>query len=135
MNLGRAACNRCVIAFLLSITGALCVPTAVSSSGTATPGAGRVVELRIVARKPEGGARTVRATRGERIVLAVRTDEAMTLHVHGYEVRARVTPGHVARIAVLASAVGRFPVTAHLDEPGQAHRREPTLLYLEVHPE
>jgi hypothetical protein len=106
-------------------------PVGVSKAGT-----DRIVELRIAARKPEGGARTIGAVRGERIILQIRSDEEMTIHVHGYDIRQKVTPGVAARMALVAGTVGRFPVTAHLpDSVSGAHGREPTLLYLEVHPE
>ena len=96
----------------------------------------RVVEVRIVARKAEGGARTVRARRGEMIALRFSTDEKMVVHVHGYDVHRAVTPGAVADLTILARHVGRFPVTAHLkDAASGRHGAEPTLLYLEVHPE
>ena len=96
----------------------------------------RVVDLRIVARKPEGGARTVRAIRGESIILRIHCDEAMTIHVHGYDALQKVMPGSVAKMAFVARWVGRFPVTAHLpDGASGAHGREATLLYLEVHPQ
>ena len=134
MNL-RAACrNWVVFAVFTFAAGAACgaerdVPAGVSHAET------RVVDLRIVARKPEGGARTVRAIRGERIVLQIHCDEEMTIHIHGYDARQDVTPGSVAKMAFVARWVGRFPVTAHLPGPSGAPGREATLLYLEVHPQ
>jgi hypothetical protein len=97
--------------------------------------AGRVVEIRVAARKPEGGVRTIRARKGETVVLEVRSDEKLEVHVHGYELSVVVLPGAVARLPVAARWVGRFPVTAHLAAEGSGRHVEPTLLYLEVHPE
>lgn len=131
MNLPLRHRNWTSLALLLAIAG---VPI-VSLSGTAEPGAERVVELRIVGRKAQGGTRTLKASKGERVVIAVRADEALTIHVHGYDLQQHIVPGVVARLVVVASAVGRFPITAHLHAGDSAHRREPTLLYLEVHPE
>ena len=107
------------------------------SPPAAGPGeAGRVIEMRIVARKPEGGVRTVRALRGDAIVLRIRSDEKLSVHVHGYDVRGDVKPGSVTSLALVARFEGRFPVTAHLaDAKSGRHGAEPTLLYLEVHPE
>jgi siroheme synthase len=104
------------------------------SPGAAPPG--RVIDLRIAARKAEGGVRTVRVARGEPLVIRIRSDEKLAVHVHGYDVRADVKPGASASLALVARHTGRFPVTAHLDDakPGR-HGAEPTLLYLEVHPE
>jgi FtsP/CotA-like multicopper oxidase with cupredoxin domain len=91
----------------------------------------RAIDVRIAGRKPAGGARTVQVSEGDRVVLRVTSDEAMTIHVHGYDARGRVAAGGEATLVVQAKATGRFPVTAHPDGPGH---REPTLLYLEVHP-
>ena len=111
-------------------------PAAPHAQPKAEPAAGRVVEIRVAGRKPEGGARTVRLARGERLTLRVRADEKMVVHVHGYDVHADVAPGTEASVALTAQWVGRFPVTAHLPgtKPGH-HGTEPTLLYLEVRPE
>lgn len=96
----------------------------------------REVALSIARRKPEGGVRTVRVARGEVIALRVRADEAMTIHIHGYDVELRVEPGATAAVTLTAAIVGRFPVTAHLHgAPAGRKAPEPTLLYLEVHPE
>ena len=96
----------------------------------------RVVELSVVRRRPEGGVRTLRVARGEALALRVRTDEAMTIHVHGYEVELRVDAGAAAAVEFSARLVGRFPVTAHLPESAAGGKaRESTLLYLEVLPE
>ena len=62
--------------------------------------------------------------------------EEMTIHMHGYDVEQRVAAGREEKIALVARWVGRFPVTAHLHGAQRGkHAAEPTLLYLEVHPE
>ena len=109
---------------------------ALAAAGPLRAAAPRVVELSVVRRKPEGGVRTLRVARGEALALRVRADEAMTIHIHGYEVELRVDAGATATVELNARLVGRFPVTAHLpDSHGDGKVREPTLLYLEVHPE
>jgi hypothetical protein len=96
----------------------------------------RVIEIHIVARKPEGGVRTIQATRGETIVLKIRSDEKLSVHVHGYDVHQEVAPGSVANLSFVARWMGRFPVAAHLTDAGPGrHGAEPMLLYLEVRPE
>ena len=103
---------------------------------TPAPAAARTIDVKIVARRPEGGVRTVRVQRGEAIVLRVRSDEALSVHVHGYDVHADVVAGGEASVAFVASWMGRFPVAAHLRATGSGKRApEPTLLYLEVLPE
>jgi len=135
MNLMPAPRNCLAAAGLIVAMAAVSAPPAPSQPAGATP-PGRVIDLRIVGRKPEGGARTVRAVRGEPLVIRIRSDEKLSVHVHGYDVRADVKPGAAASLALVARHAGRFPVTAHLDDakPGR-HGAEPTLLYLEVHPE
>jgi hypothetical protein len=95
----------------------------------------RVVELEIAGRKPRGGVRTVRIASGERVRLRVRSDEALTLHVHGLEYEMAVKPGVEAALDLDGRSTGRFPVTAHLRGHAKGKKApEPTLLYLEVHP-
>jgi hypothetical protein len=98
--------------------------------------AARSIELDIVHRKPEGGVRTIRLRRGEAIVLRIRSDEKLSVHVHGYDVHQDVVPGAQATLRLVARWEGRFPVGAHLagGESGR-HAPEPTLLYLEVYPD
>lgn len=134
MNLLKAPGKWIVFAAFALLPGTPSHALAPSSPGAAPPG--RVIDLRIAARKPEGGVRTVRAARGEPLILRIRSDERLSVHVHGYDVRADVKPGATASLALVARHTGRFPVTAHLDDakPGR-HGAEPTLLYLEVHPE
>jgi len=94
----------------------------------------QLVELQLVARKPRGGVRTVRLAKGDRMALSILSDEPITVHVHGYDLKAAVKPGSPASLRLDAQAVGRFPVTAHFDGHSGRKAAEPTLLYLEVHP-
>lgn len=134
MNLLMAPRKWMFLAVVLA-AGAHAPLPAQSPPAAGSPEAGRVVEVRVVARKPEGGVRTIRARKGETIVLKVRSDEKLEVHVHGYDVHQAVVPGTVASLPIAARWVGRFPVTAHLADGGPGRHAEPTLLYLEVHPE
>jgi hypothetical protein len=135
MNLCAACCKSAAVSLL--VLAAAAAGAAPNEGIASTQAAGeRIVDIRIAARKPAGGVRTLRARQGERIVLRVLSDENVTIHVHGYDAEQRVTPGTLAEIVLVARWVGRFPVTAHLPHASSdVHRREPTLLYLEVHPE
>jgi hypothetical protein len=97
-------------------------------------------DLRIVERRVEGGASTLRVNRGETVVLRWRTDEAVSLHVHGYDLKANLSPAAPASMRFEALVAGRFAITAHefgaaadQSAPPKKHR-EVTLLYLEVLP-
>jgi hypothetical protein len=98
----------------------------------------RSFDLRIQQRRLAGGADALRVVQGERIELRWTSDEVATLHLHGYDVEAKVAPGSPATMVFDADATGRFPVVAHGFgqgvAPPQAALREKTLLYLEVHP-
>jgi hypothetical protein len=90
------------------------------------------VDLSIARGKPDGGVRTVRVMRSDTVELRVRSDETLKIHVHGYDLLLEAKAGNPASVSFAAKLVGRFPVTAHLDAKGS--HKEPTLLYLEVHP-
>ena len=100
----------------------------------------REFDLGIVKRRVEGNVTTIRVDRGDRVVLRWRADEAVTIHLHGYDLHAQLTSVARTDMRFLAGIAGRFPITAHefgaATQPGaQAKRpRETTLLYLEVQP-
>ena len=98
-------------------------------------------DLRIAERRVEGGAPTLRVNRGETVVLRWRTDEAVSLHVHGYDLQAKLTPAASTSMRFEAGVAGRFAITAHefgavagQGVPPKRHR-EIVLLYLEVLPQ
>jgi hypothetical protein len=101
----------------------------------------REFELGIHERRVEGSTSTIRVKRGETVVLRWRTDEAVSLHVHGYDLQANLTPASSSTMRFEAGVAGRFPITAHAfgagadQEARSKKHREITLLYLEVLPE
>jgi len=129
--------RKCIFVSLLVLLSVACgyaaerAPPRVAANETT-----RAIDVRVVARKPEGGVRTVRVAHGDTVTLTVSADEKLAVHVHGYDVHADAAPGAPARVTFAAQYVGRFPVAAHLPAaPGGHHGPEPTLLYLEVLPE
>lgn len=98
-------------------------------------------EISIRDRRVEGTATTLRVKRGESVLLRWHTDEAVSVHVHGYEVRANLSAGSPGSMSFEAGVAGRFPITVHAfgTDAGREARprrhREVTLLYLEVLPE
>lgn len=79
------------------------------------------------------GPNVVRVTEGQIVELRWSSDEAVELHLHGYDVVAKVKPGAPGVMGFTAHATGRYPVTIHGHSHGGGHS-EKTLLYLEVHP-
>ncbi len=101
----------------------------------------REFEISIRDRHVEGSASTIRVKRGETVLLRWRTDEAVSLHVHGYNLEANLSAAAPTSMRFEAGVAGRFPITAHefgavadQDARPKSHR-EVTLLYLEVLPE
>lgn len=101
----------------------------------------REFDLDIVARRVDGGTSTLRVKRGDTVMLRWRTDEVVVLHLHGYDIRERVSPAAATTTRFEARVAGRFAITAHGFGAGADHRshskkhREITLIYLEVLPE
>ncbi len=92
----------------------------------------RSYKLQIEKRKLAGSPNTLRVTRGEIVELQWTTDEATTLHLHGYNIELPIEPGKPGVMTFEAYAAGRFPMEAHGFKGGP--RKETTLLYLEVYP-
>jgi nitrous oxide reductase len=77
----------------------------------------------------ERAADTVKVQQGDEIELRWSSDTPIELHLHGYDIEAKVSPQSPAVMAFKANIPGRFPIEPH----GQAgHHR--ALLYLEVRP-
>jgi len=75
-------------------------------------------------------APTVRVPQGDTLVLELRSDSPMDLHLHGYDLQLALKAGTPGRLQLQASALGRFPLAAH----GKGHHHSPALLYVEVVP-
>ena len=80
--------------------------TATTSTGPET------VPLTVTIRggEPVGGIVRVTATKGDAVVVAVRSDVVDHVHVHGYDLMADVAPGNPARMRFRASLTGRFEI-------------------------
>lgn len=119
--------------------GALVALVSASLLGAAP--AVREFDLSIVKRRVEGSASSIRVKRGETVLLRWRSDEAVSLHVHGYDLQVKVSPAAPASVRFEAGVAGRFGITAHEYGAAAEHgadrkkHRERTLLYLEVLPE
>ena len=101
----------------------------------------REFDISIRDRRVDGGASTLRVMRGETVVLRWRADEAVSLHIHGYDLQVELAAATPKITHFNATVAGRFPIAAHeFGGAGNAHARpkpsfEVTLLYLEVLPE
>lgn len=81
------------------------------------------------------GAKSVRVTRGDSVVLRWTSDRRVELHLHGYDVTATLAPDAPAEMRFVARASGRFPVEIH-GRAGGGHRHgHRTIFHLEVYPD
>jgi FtsP/CotA-like multicopper oxidase with cupredoxin domain len=97
---------------------------AVGSAGAET----RAFELALKNGQLLESQRLVRVTQGDEVTLKWTTDRPYTLHVHGYDLEAKLAPQAPVELKFTARATGRFPMEIH--GPGT----ERTVGYLEVHP-
>ncbi len=96
-------------------------PTAQSQRGSgraersATPPEERDETIRFEDGKPVGGAQDITVQSGETVRLAVRSDRAEKIHIHGYDRYVNVEPGKIERVRFPARLEGVFEVEAHSD--------------------
>ena len=91
-------------------------------------------DLVIVERAVASGAEGLRVNEGDQVELVWRSDEDVTLHLHGYDIKLAVTAGEPAVMQVDAQVSGRFPISSHGYGGGHDHGARP-LAYLEVYPD
>jgi len=72
--------------------------------------AAREFEINIRDRRVEGSASTLRVQHGETVLLRLRTDEAVSLHVHGYDLTTDLAPGVASEVSFKADIPGVFEV-------------------------
>ncbi len=81
---------------------------------------------------------TLRVTQGETVRISWSSDAVADLHLHGYDIEARVAPDSPVAMQFRADIGGRFPIALHETGGGDAgsgghgHR---ALLHLEVYPD
>ena len=82
---------------------------AATSSTAPPPSSAAVPEFTIAGGEVSGPAR-ITASVGERVRFTVTSDTADEVHVHGYDVTARVRPGRATTVTVRADIPGVFEV-------------------------
>jgi len=106
-----------------------------AAMGFGASGAERIVPVRLAQRRVQNAETTIRVMTGDTVELRWITDEATTIHVHGYDLTLSLTPAVETPMRFAADATGRYPVSAHGFGTGDnASHREVVLLYLEVLP-
>ena len=78
----------------------------------------------------------IRVNEGDVVKLRWTSDQALILHLHGYDIEKRIAAGAVTEFAFTAYATGRFPIHVHAQGTaigGHAHEDAP-LAIIEVYP-
>lgn len=90
----------------------------------------RVIDLPIRGGELAKDRQLLRVQQGDDVTLRWTTDAPLTIHLHGYDIEKKVSPGGPVSMRFTARATGRFPIEIHAHGRGQ----ERVLGYLEVHP-
>lgn len=90
----------------------------------------RVIDLPIHDGELPKDKRVARVRQGDDVTLRWTTNKTVTVHLHGYDVEKKLSPGAPVSMRFPARATGRFPIEIHPHGRGG----ERTLGYLEVHP-
>jgi len=98
--------------------------------GVWAPAEPRVIDLPLHEGVLPKHLRVMRVQQGDDVTLRWTTNQAVTIHLHGYDIERRLNPGATITMSFRARASGRFPITVH----GPGKEAETTLGYLEVHP-
>jgi len=69
-----------------------------------------VVSIVVVNGQPQGGIVRQTVSKGDRVVIAVKSDVADEIHLHGYDKSTDVKAGGTARLPFTADLPGRFEV-------------------------
>ena len=89
----------------------------------------RIFELQIKGGRLPPNQALVRVRQGDEVTLKWTSDQAVALHLHGYDLEAKITPPAPSEIHFTARAAGRFAIEIH-----GAAGKHATIGYLEVHP-
>jgi FtsP/CotA-like multicopper oxidase with cupredoxin domain len=113
----------------------LCFIAAVASAHAAEP-AEKPFELAISRGTLPAPQRVVRVDKGDQVRLRLTSDAPGAIHLHGYRLEAKLTPGERAELAFKAYATGRYRIEWHrAGETGETGRHHgPPLATLEVRP-
>jgi hypothetical protein len=122
-------------ALTLARSVVMLLPVAASSIPPAMA-AELIFDLRIDHGRVSDNMRLIRVKEGDVVTLRWRTDQAVILHLHGYDIEQAIAPGAVTELTFKAYATGRFPIYVHgAEERGQTHaHREMPLIDVEVYP-
>ena len=94
----------CLMVFIASACGSENTP---SSSGVTQ------IDVQIKGGEASGVGETVSINKGDDVKISFTSDEHLTVHLHGYDIKEDVPKGGEAVIEFNANATGRFLITSH----------------------
>jgi hypothetical protein len=123
----RVACRSGAIALALML---------IIAGGAGAAAAELTFDIKIERGRVPDTMRLIHVTEGDVVKLRWTSDQPLVLHLHGYDIEKRITPGAVTELAFTAYASGRFPIYVHeqgAGAGGHAHADLP-LATVEVYP-
>ncbi|MBI37224.1 MAG: hypothetical protein CL568_06540 [Alphaproteobacteria bacterium] len=78
-----------------------------------------------------GGLGVIRVSKGDLVKIYWKSDQKTDLHLHGYNIKTKLSATGNSLMVIEAKATGRFSIEAH--GFGDSHKHK-TLIYLEVLP-
>jgi hypothetical protein len=134
--MGSKAVSRVLLELRRRLLWLLPVAAIFGPAGSASA-AELTFDLRVTQRQVPRNMRLIRVRQGDVVRLRFRSDQTLTLHLHGYEIERTVERGAVVEMTFTAHATGRFPVHIH-DARGSAGRHsheDAPLVRIEVYPQ
>ena len=114
----------------------LCLVAAAAAGAFAAESSEKTFSLSIVRGALPAEQRLLRVEKGDAVRLRLTSDAPGEIHLHGYRLEAKLTPGKPAELAFKAYATGRYPFEWH--GAGEAAKtgthHGPPLATLEVRP-
>ena len=87
--------------------------SAAAASAAPTTASGQRIEVTVTGGQVSGDTGRVPVPAGDQVTLAVTSDVADEVHVHGYDLTAELTPGAPAELSFAATIPGVFEVELH----------------------
>lgn len=117
---------RTVVKFMVLLALGLAIQAGAEQATTLT--------LELQNRELVGDQYTFRFREGDQISILWNSDEAVDLHLHGYDLTVPAAPGAPGEMRFTGSTTGRFPVTSRGSAHGGSSEHR-VLIYIEIHPE
>lgn len=115
---------------------ALALITAVAGGARAAEPSEKAFSIDISGGRVAAAQRVIKVTKGDAVRIRASSDSPGELHLHGYRLEAKLTPGTPADLSFKAHATGRFPMEWHGAGPApkSGGHHGPPMAILEVHP-